>query len=183
MGKYSFLVNNNLLLTIFAAVFTKMSITISDISISPAIPEDLPGVYGLIKDLAIFENEPKEPSISLEQFIQDGTGESPAYEVFVAKDGSLIIGIALYYFGYSTWKGNMLYLDDLVVLESYRGKGLGRKLIDAIIRKGQSAGVNQIRWQVLDWNKDAIAFYNSLPANLDASWINCKLEKDFLDQY
>lgn len=160
-----------------------MNSAISNITISPAVPADLPGVYGLIKDLAIFENEPNEPSISLEQFIQDGTGESPAYQVFVAKDGDTIAGIALYYFGYSTWKGNMLYLDDLVVLDSYRGKGLGRKLIDAVIKKGKAEGVNQIRWQVLDWNTDAIAFYNKIPANLDASWINCKLEKDFLDQY
>lgn len=153
------------------------------IEIQEASPQDLPEVYALIKELALFENEPNEPTVSLATFIENGTATPPAYHVLTAKSNDILIGIALYYLGYSTWKGRMLYLDDLVVKEAYRGKGIGKKLIHALIQKGKELNVNQIRWQVLDWNKDAIAFYEKIPVNFDAQWINCKLEKDFLDKY
>jgi GNAT superfamily N-acetyltransferase len=151
-----------------------------DIKIRKAEIEDLPAVYELIKELAIYENAPDEPSNPLETFIQDGSGDHPKYHVLLALFGNEIAGIALYYLGYSTWKGSMMYLDDLVVRESWRRRGIGKKLLNSLIIAAQSLGVNQLRWHVLDWNETAIAFYKQIGASLDPTWITCKIEKDRL---
>jgi GNAT superfamily N-acetyltransferase len=151
-----------------------------NIEIRKAETADLSSVYQLVKELAIYENAPEEPSNPLETFIQDGTGEHPKYHVLLALFGNEIVGMALYYLGYSTWKGSMMYLDDLVVRESWRRKGIGKKLINSLIGSARSHGVNQLRWHVLDWNEPAIAFYKKIGANLDPTWITCKIEKDRL---
>lgn len=151
-----------------------------DIVIRKAETADLPAVYDLIKELAIYENAPDEPSNPMETFIQDGTGEHPKYHVLLAFFGNEIVGIALYYLGYSTWKGSMMYLDDLVVKESWRRRGIGKKLLNSLVEAARSHGVNQLRWHVLDWNEPAIAFYKEIGANLDPTWITCKIEKDRL---
>lgn len=157
-----------------------MDIQTIEIKIRPAETSDLEAVYGLIKELARYENAPHEPTNSLTTFIEDGKGESPKFRVLVAEDDETIVGIALYYLGYSTWKGAMMYLDDLVVLEKYRRHGVGKKLLLALQDKAREHQVNQLRWHVLDWNEPAIAFYNKMDASLDKSWITCKLEKEQL---
>lgn len=145
-----------------------------------ATNKDLPNVYGMIKELAIYENAPNEPTVSLEEFIEDGKGVNPRYKVIIAELENEIVGIALYYLGYSTWKGNMMYLDDLVVKEAYRKTGIGHLLFQALIAAAREHGVNQLRWHVLNWNESAIKFYQKLDASLDEEWITCKLEKDKL---
>lgn len=150
------------------------------VNIRAAHPQDLPQVYDLIKELALYENEPNEPTVSLEVFVRDGSGNQPKYRAIVAEEEHEIIGIALYYLGYSTWKGSMMYLDDLVVRSAHRNKGIGQLLFQELIEKAKEHQVNQLRWHVLDWNKPAISFYNKLNASLEAEWITCKLEKDKL---
>lgn len=145
-----------------------------------ATKQDLPHVYGLIKELAVYENAPHEPTVSLEEFVEDGSGSNPRYRVIIAEKDHDILGIALYYLGYSTWKGNMMYLDDLVVKESHRRFGIGKLLFQALIAAAREHGVNQLRWHVLNWNEPAINFYQQINASLDSEWITCKLEKDKL---
>ena len=146
------------------------------ISIRKATPEDMHAVHTLVRELALFEKSPEEVDTSPEAFRADGFGERPFFECLVAEhpeDG--IIGITLYYFGYSTWKGKMLYLDDLVVTQRYRRKGIGSQLMEALIAAAKAAGVTHMRWQVLDWNTPAIEMYKKLGAELDGGWVNCKL--------
>ena len=150
------------------------------IHIRKAQEKDLPAVYQLIKELALYEKEPDEPTISLNDFVRDGSGENPKYQVIVAERNQEIAGMALYYLGYSTWKGRMMYLDDLVVKEEYRRQGIGERLFDALVEAARETGVNQLRWHVLDWNEPAIKFYKKIGASLDSEWITCKFEKERL---
>ena len=145
--------------------------------------EDLPQLLELIHELAIYEKAPHEVEITLEQLQEDGFGEKPVYEFFVAEDDKQIVGIALYYFRYSTWKGKAVYLEDLVVRESERGKGYGQLLLDAIIKEAKRTNAKQVRWQVLDWNEPAINFYKKLGADLDGEWINCTLNAQQIQDY
>lgn len=147
-----------------------------NIIIRKAEPNDLVQVYALIKELAVFENEPNEPSNSLKKFVDDGTSKNPKFQVLVADIDGIISGIALYYYGYSSWKGSMLYLDDLVVKENFRKKGIGKKLLDELISVAKEERINQMRWHVLDWNESAINFYKKYPVTFDKSWVTVKLD-------
>lgn len=151
-----------------------------NIIIRKAEPNDLIQVYGLIRELAAFEKEPDEPSNPLKKFIEEGTCKQPRFQVILADDNGKVAGIALYYYGYSTWKGSMIYLDDLVVKESYRKKGIGRKLMDELIAIAREEKINQLRWHVLDWNENAINFYKKYPVTFDNTWITVKIEKENL---
>ena len=137
---------------------------------------DLVQVYGLIKELAVFEKEPNEPTNPLKKFIEEGSCKNPRFQVIVADENGTIVGIALYYYGYSTWKGSMIYLDDLVVKESHRKHGIGKRLMDELIAIAKEEKIKQVRWQVLDWNENAINFYKKYPVTFDATWITVKLE-------
>ena len=128
-------------------------------NIRKGIKSDLPQVLELIQELADYEKAAHEVEITLTQLEEDGFGENPVYEFFVAENESEIVGIALYYFRYSTWKGKAVYLEDLVVKGSERGKGYGQLLLDAIIKEAKRTNSKQVRWQVLDWNEPAIEFY------------------------
>lgn len=147
-----------------------------NIIIRKAETADLVQVYGLIKELALFENEPNEPTNPLKKFIEEGSCKNPRFQVIVAEENQVIVGIALYYYGYSTWKGSMIYLDDLVVKESYRKCGIGKQLMDELISIAKEEKIKQIRWQVLDWNENAIKFYKKYPVTFDATWITVKME-------
>ena len=147
-----------------------------DIIIRKAEPNDLVQVYALIKELAVFENEPDEPTNTLKKFVDDGTSKNPKFQVLVADIDGIISGIALYYYGYSSWKGSMLYLDDLVVKEKFRKHGIGKKLLDELIFIAKEERINQMRWHVLDWNESAINFYKKYPVTFDKSWVTVKLD-------
>jgi GNAT superfamily N-acetyltransferase len=147
--------------------------------------EDVPQMFRLVKELAEFERAPEAVVNTEEQMLLDGFGKDSIYRVIVAEDAvtNEIIGMALYYTAYSTWKGKMLFLDDLVVTEKYRRYGIGRKLMNAFLNDAKEMNVNQVRWQVLDWNTPAIRFYESLGAELDREWITCKMSRAEISEY
>ncbi len=148
-----------------------------NIQIRPGTASDLPAVHGLIMELAEYERAPEEVSLSLEQLISDGKLDNPLYRFLVAESDTIISGIALYYFGYSTWKGKLMYLDDLIVTEDKRKLGIGKLLFDELMRIAKQEDARQIRWHVLDWNDPAIKFYEKLEAELDPEWICGKLSE------
>ena len=137
--------------------------------------KDLPQVLNLIKDLAAFENEPNEVEVTITEMENWGFGKDKIFDFFVIEIDNIIIGLALYYFKYSTWKGKCLFLEDIIVKENVRNKGYGKKLFNAVVEVAKNTGVKRMEWQVLDWNKNAIEFYNKYQANLDSKWLNCKL--------
>ncbi len=132
--------------------------------------EDMVGVLDLIQELAIFENEPDAVLISADDLVRDGFGENPLFNVFVAEVDSEIVGIALYYYRYSTWKGKTIHLEDLVVKDKMRGTGLGYALYSEIIKQGKKDQVRRIEWNVLDWNTPAIDFYEKSGAKVLRDW-------------
>ncbi|MEQ8242715.1 GNAT family N-acetyltransferase [Fulvivirga sp.] len=139
---------------------------------------DLPRVLELIKELAVYENEPDAVENTVAQMEIDGFGPNPIYGFFVAEnDDNHIVGIAIYYYRYSTWKGKRMYLEDIVVTASERGNGIGKLLFDRTIEKGREEGCTGMMWQVLDWNEPAINFYKKYyNARLDGDWFNCSIE-------
>lgn len=141
---------------------------------------DLPAALRLIVELAVYEKEPDAVRTTLSTMTEDGFGENPVFGFFVAEVDSQIVGISLYYDRYSTWRGRMLYLEDLIVTESFRGKGVGKALLDRTIQKAKQDGYRGMMWQVLDWNEPAIEFYRRYGTNLDSQWINCVLSHDQL---
>lgn len=152
-------------------------------TIRPGKEEDLARVLELIKELAVFEKEPDAVVTTVESMRRDGFGEDPVYGFFVAEDESGgIVGLSLYYWRYSTWKGRRLYLEDLIVTESARGKGFGQALFNATIEFGLSQNCSGMMWQVLDWNEPAIGFYKSYGAELDAAWVNCSLDRPQMEK-
>lgn len=145
---------------------------------------DVPQVLGLIKELALYEKAPQEVTNTKEAMLIDGFGENPIYGLFVAIFNEQIIGIAVYYTKYSTWKGRCIYLDDIIVTESWRGKGVGKLLFEEVIKVSKESKAGRMEWQVLDWNTPAIEFYkNKFNAVLDSAWINGKLTYEQLQQY
>ncbi|MEO5682980.1 MAG: GNAT family N-acetyltransferase [Chitinophagaceae bacterium] len=154
-----------------------------DISIRRAVKEDCPRLLELITELAVYEKAPQEVTVTLEHFIESGFGETPVWWAFVAtspnaakKGQEEIHGFALYYVRYSTWKGQRMYLEDIVVTEKMRGKGLGKLLFDALIAEAKQKKFSGLVWQVLDWNEPAINFYKKYySAHFDPEWINCSI--------
>lgn len=142
--------------------------------------EDMQAVHALICELALYEKAPQEVTNTVEDMQRDGFGDQPVFRCLVAESEGVIVGMAIYFIKYSTWKGKGVYLDDIVVTEPLRGKGIGSRLFDEVIRDSFSLGANQMHWQVLDWNEPAIRFYRKYNASLDGEWINCKLDHDAL---
>src|SRR5688500_10472417 len=140
--------------------------------------EDLARVLELIKELALFERAPHEVTNTLEMLEEDGFGPHPVYGFFVAETSEQIIGLSLYYWRYSTWKGKRLYLEDIIVTGSERGKGAGKLLFDRTMQKCLEENCTGMMWQVLDWNEPAINFYKKYGSKLDGEWVNCNLEAD-----
>ncbi|HEX8425915.1 GNAT family N-acetyltransferase [Hymenobacter sp.] len=145
---------------------------------------DLPQVLALIQELAVYERAPHEVTNTLTDMQRDGFGADAIFKFFVAEqsDGK-IVGISLYYTAYSTWKGRMLFLEDLVVTEEMRGTGIGKQLFDAVVAEARHTGANRMKWQVLDWNEPAIGFYKRIGANLDPEWLNGNLTAEQLQAY
>ncbi|WP_027002542.1 GNAT family N-acetyltransferase [Hugenholtzia roseola] len=145
--------------------------------IRQARPQDVPAAFALIEELALFEKAPHAVSNTPEEMLRDGFGQNPAFGMLVAESQGALVGISIYYVRYSTWKGRCLYLEDLVVTEKVRGKGIGKALFAATARKAQELEVKMMVWQVLDWNTPAIEFYKSWGAVIDTGWYNCRLEE------
>lgn len=139
---------------------------------------DLPRVLELIKELALYERAPHEVTNTVERMEKDGFGPNPIYGLFVAENAKGIVGISVYYWRYSTWKGKRLYLEDIIVTEKERGSGIGKLLFDRTMQHAVDENCTGMLWQVLDWNEPAINFYKKYNAKLDGEWINCSLETD-----
>ena len=138
--------------------------------IRAATKSDVPAILGLIQELATFEREPNAVAVTEAELLQDGFGESPAFGCFVATNESKVVGIALYYPCYSTWKGKSWHLEDLIVTKSHRGKGIGFELLQKFISFAHNSGVRRIQWAVLDWNTPAIDFYEKHGATVFSEW-------------
>jgi GNAT superfamily N-acetyltransferase len=147
-------------------------------TIRAAVKEDCSAMMELIKELALYEKAPHEVTVSFEHFVESGFGPNPVWWAFVAEQEGKVIGFALYYIRYSTWKGQRLYLEDLLVTEALRGKGIGSLLFDRLIEECRLKKYSGMVWQVLDWNEPAINFYKKYNANLDPEWLNGSLSFD-----
>ena len=148
----------------------------SPIAIRPATREDIPRVFELVCELAQFERERHQVETTPEILERDGFGESPLFGLIVAQEQSEVVGMALYYFRYSTWKGKRLYLEDLIVTEKARGRGVGKALLEATIQVARDLNCTGLMWQVLDWNTEAMEFYKRFGVCLDGEWVNVHLD-------
>ena len=145
--------------------------------------EDMPAVLGLIQELAVFEKEPDAVLITAEDLVRDGFGANPLFHVFVGEIDNNIVGIALYYYRYSTWKGKTIHLEDLIVKDSMRGTGLGYALYSEVIKQGKKDGVRRIEWAVLDWNTPAIEFYKNSGAKVFDEWRIAQMDEEGINYF
>lgn len=151
-------------------------------SIRPGRKDDLPRVLELIRELAEFERAAHEVINTVALMEKDGFGEKPIFGFFVAENDKGIVGLSLYYWRYSTWRGKRLYLEDIIVTEKERGNGIGKLLFDRTMQKCQEEDCSGMMWQVLDWNEPAIRFYRKYDAKLDDEWTNCSLERSQIER-
>ena len=149
-----------------------------NIVIRKGTKQDLPALLQLIYELAEFEKAPDAVTNTVADMEKDGFGDKPVFEFHVAELNGEIVGVALYFVKYSTWKGKGLYLDDLIVTEKHRGKGIGKLLLDKVIEVARETGAKQLHWQVLDWNTPAIEFYKKLNVSIEAEWLDCKMTEE-----
>ena len=153
-----------------------------NIEIRKGTKKDIPFALNLVKELATYEKAPNEVEVTIEEMTEWGFGSDKQFDFFVATDNNVIVGLALYYYKYSTWKGKCLFLEDIIVTESQRGKGLGKLLFDKVVQVSKEQKVRRMEWQVLNWNTPAIEFYKKYDATLDGEWVNCKLTNHQLDK-
>jgi GNAT superfamily N-acetyltransferase len=147
------------------------------VSIRGGVPSDLPRVLDLIRELAAYEHAPHDVINTVALMEQDGFGPNPIYGFFVAENEHGIVGLSLYYWRYSTWKGKRLYLEDIIVTEKERGNGIGKMLFDRTMQHSLDENCSGMMWQVLEWNEPAINFYKKYGSKLDDEWTNCTLER------
>jgi len=140
-----------------------------------ATKDDCPRLLELVQELATYEKAPDEVTVTLDHFAESGFGKQPVWWAFVAELDGRIVGFALYYIRYSTWKGQAMYLEDILITNEMRGKGIGKLLFDRLIEEAKEKKFNRIIWQVLDWNEPAINFYKKYKADFDGSWVNCSI--------
>ena len=148
------------------------------VTIRVARKADCPRLLELVHELALYERAPEEVTVTLEEFEEAGFGETPVWKAFVAEENGFIAGFAIYYIRFSTWKGSRLYLEDFIVTESYRGKGIGKLLFETVMQEAKGKGFNGMNWQVLDWNEPALNFYNKYAAQIEAGWLNGSFSKE-----
>ncbi|MFP5080907.1 GNAT family N-acetyltransferase [Pedobacter sp. JCM 36344] len=138
---------------------------------------DCPRLLELIQELADYEKAPEEVTVTLEEFVDAGFGADKVWTAFVVEADEKIVGFALYYTRYSTWKGCRLYLEDFIVTKEYRGRGVGKLLFERVMQEAKDKNYNGMVWQVLDWNEPAINFYNKYAAQIEEGWLNASFSK------
>jgi len=146
-------------------------------NIRKAVKGDCPAMLELVRELALYEKAPDEVTVDPQHFEASGFGQNPVWWAFVAEtDAKEVVGFALYYIRYSTWKGQVMYLEDILVTASMRGQGIGHQLVDQLIVEAKVKGFKRIVWQVLEWNEPAINFYKKYNAKFDPEWVNVILD-------
>lgn len=149
----------------------------TEFQIRRAEKKDCPAMLDLIRELAIYEKAPDEVTVDPLHFEESGFGASPVWWAFVVENQDRkVVAFALYYIRYSTWKGQVMYLEDILVTEALRGKGIGKMLIEQLIQEAKEKGFKRMTWQVLDWNEPAINFYKKFSAKFDPEWVNVTIE-------
>ena len=151
--------------------------------IRKATKSDMPSVLELIQELATFEKEPDAVVVTVDDLVRDGFSENPLFQCFVAEVDNQIIGMALYYYRFSTWKGKTIHLEDLIVKENKRGTGAGFALYKEIIKQGKAENVRRIEWNVLDWNTPAIDFYEKSGAKVLGDWRVVHMDDKGIEQF
>lgn len=151
--------------------------------IRKATKNDMPSVLELIQELATFEKEPDAVVVTVDDLVRDGFSANPLFQCFVAEVENEIIGMALYYYRYSTWKGKTIHLEDLIVKENKRGTGAGFALYKEIIKQGKAENVRRIEWNVLDWNTPAIDFYEKSGAKVLSDWRVVHMDDKGIEQF
>ena len=146
-----------------------------EIKIRKAVRKDCARMMELIQELATYEKAPDEVTVSLSHFEESGFGANPVWWAFVAEVSGVVVGMALYYVRYSTWKGQRMYLEDILVTEEMRGKKIGGMLFDTLIQEAKDKKFMGMNWQVLNWNEPAINFYKKYNASFDPEWLNCSI--------
>ncbi len=154
-----------------------------DITIRKAKKEDMSRVHELIMELAVYEKLPQEVEVNQNDLVNDGFGENPLFHCFVAEVNSKVEGMAIIYNRYSTWKGKTVHLEDLIVTKNMRNKGIGALLLDKVILFGKEMNVKRISWEVIDWNKEAIKFYERKGAKLISDWNIIHLNNEAIKNY
>jgi GNAT superfamily N-acetyltransferase len=146
------------------------------IQIRRAVAADCTRMMELIHELAVYEKAPEQVSVDFNHFVESGFGSTPVWWAFIAEENGRVHGFALWYIRYSTWKGQRMYLEDLLVTEKMRGKGIGKLLFDQLMKECKAKKYSGMMWQVLDWNEPAINFYKKYPtATFDDEWLNCSI--------
>jgi len=151
-----------------------------NVNLRLAQKEDCLRLLELVNELALYEKAPEEVTVTLQEFEDAGFDNKPIWKAFVAEIDGLIVGFALYYVRYSTWKGCRMYLEDLIVTEALRGRGIGKLLFDRLIVEAKELGFSGILWQVLDWNEPALNFYRKYEAKVESGWLNASLSREQL---
>lgn len=152
-------------------------------TIREAVAGDMSQVLQLIQELASFEKEEHAVAVTVEELINDGFGKQKLFHCFVAESDASIVGMALVYPRYSTWKGAIIHLEDLIVTEKMRGSGLGTALLNEVVKYGHNLGVKRINWEVIDWNEPAIKFYESKGAKVMRDWDVVQLDEKGIANY
>jgi GNAT superfamily N-acetyltransferase len=145
--------------------------------------KDVHAVLDLITELAVFEKEPNAVEITVEDLLNDGFSNTPKFKLFVAEENAVVIGIALFYERYSTWKGKSIHLEDLMVTQSKRKIGAGKALYSAVLKYAYDHNFNRVAWEVIDWNTNAINFYKSTGATYLRDWSVVQMNKENLAKY
>lgn len=145
--------------------------------------EDFPKVLGLIHELAVFENEPDAVEVTVADLEREGLGENPLFHCLVAEVDDKIVGTALFYYRFSTWKGRSLHLEDLIVKASERGKGYGEALYKKVMEFAYNRGIKRVAWEVLDWNEGAIRFYERSGAKVMGEWRVVHFTRENIKKY
>ena len=145
--------------------------------------QDVKAVLDLIIELAVFEKEPDAVEITVEDLLKDGFSDNPKFKLFVAEENAVVIGIALFYERYSTWKGKSIHLEDLMITQSKRKIGAGKALYTAVLKYAHDHDFNRVAWEVIDWNTNAINFYKSTGATYLSDWSVVQMNKENLAKY
>ena len=154
-----------------------------EFQVRKAIKNDMPSVLKLINELAVYEREPDAVEVTVADLERDGFGDQPLFNCFVAETEDEIVGMALFYNRYSTWKGKTIHLEDLIVNEDYRGKGIGMQLYKKVMQFALEENIKRVEWVVLDWNTPAVNFYKNTGASVFTEWDTVQFDQDSIKKF